>query len=71
MKIVYTESEVLELLTKSLADVSPEGKIPSVSIANYSSDYCTVVFIDDPNIDKSEADIPEDEKPIDLSEIPF
>ena len=73
MKIVYTEQEVLDLLTKQLSDVSPEGKVPSVSIANYSSDYCTVVFIDDPNADKAVdgPELPPEDKPIDLSEIPF
>lgn len=77
MKLIFDKEEVAQFVKEKVADLSPEGKVPNVKISDYSSEWCTVDFVDAPATtatdaaDKTEPELPPEDKPIDLSEIPF
>lgn len=71
MKVVYTEKEIEQMIQDHLAGLAPEGKVAKIRYDKYSSDYCTVTFEDKPEEPKDGPELPPEDKPIDLSEIPF
>ena len=72
MKVVYSEKEVEKLLIEHLQSFTPEGKVAHIEFNKYASDYCVIIFSDKPK-EESGIKTPDsiDDKPIDLSEIPF
>lgn len=68
MKLIYTKDEVSQVLLDAIGAKAPEGKVAKVTISEYGSDYCTVIFKEKESSDEVSTI---DEKPLDLSEIPF
>ena len=73
MKVVYTEKEIEKMIENHLSGLAPEGKVPKIRYDRYSNDYCTVTFEDRPAevTEDGAPELPPEDKPIDLSEIPF
>lgn len=72
MKIVFSESDIKEIVTKAAMELAPIGTRSRVEIHAYSQDFATVDFIEVEPKTATEADAKaKEDKPIDLSEIPF
>jgi len=72
MKIVFSESDVKEIVAKAAMELAPIGTVPEVEISTYSVDFVKVNFVNIAPATATEEDTTVvDEKPIDLSDIPF
>lgn len=77
MRVIFTKQEVQDLFTEKAKEICPEGTTPTVDYITWDDDrYATVTFVpvEDATEDvgtASENTSVIEEKPIDLSEIPF